>query len=46
MSRIHLKKKVEGLLKKEKGTVYKNPGGKTSVCLVYPNNYHVGMSSL
>lgn len=46
MSRRRLKNKVEDLLKKEKGTIYKDPGGKTSVCLVYPNNYHVGMSSL
>jgi radical SAM superfamily enzyme YgiQ (UPF0313 family) len=46
MSRRNLKKKVEERLNKEKGTVYKDPGGKTSVCLVYPNNYHVGMSSL
>lgn len=46
MSRRRLEIKVDGLLKKEEGTVYKDPGGKTSVCLVYPNIYHVGMSSL
>ena len=38
--------KAENLLAKEKGTVYKDPGGKVNVCLVYPNTYHVGMSSL
>ncbi len=38
--------KADTLLAKEKGTVFKDPGGKISVCLVYPNNYHVGMSNL
>jgi radical SAM superfamily enzyme YgiQ (UPF0313 family) len=35
-----------GLLKKERGTVFKDPGAKVRVCLVYPNEYKVGMSSL
>ena len=30
----------------EKGTRIKDWGGKISVALVYPNNYHVGMSNL
>ncbi len=34
------------LLSKERGTVYKDAGGKVTVCLVYPNVYHVGMSNL
>lgn len=34
------------LLSKEKGTVYKDWGGKLAVALVYPNYYHVGMSNL
>jgi radical SAM superfamily enzyme YgiQ (UPF0313 family) len=34
------------LLLSEKGTVHKDPGGKISICLVYPNTYHVGMSNL
>ncbi len=34
------------LLSREKGTVYKDHGGKVRVCLVYPNTYHVGMSNL
>ena len=29
------------LLSKERGTVYKDAGGKVTVCLVYPNVYHV-----
>jgi radical SAM superfamily enzyme YgiQ (UPF0313 family) len=38
--------KADSLLAKERGTVFKDPGGKISVCLVYPNTYHVGMSNL
>ncbi len=34
------------LLLSEKGTVHKDPGGKVSICLVYPNTYRVGMSNL
>ena len=34
------------LLALEAGTVYKEPGGKVRVCLVYPNEYSIGMSSL
>ena len=41
-----LKEKIHSLLSKEKGTVYKDPGGKINVALVYPNTYHVGMSNL
>lgn len=41
-----LVEKADKLLKKEKGTVYKDPGGKINIALVYPNTYHVGMSSL
>lgn len=41
-----LKEKIDFLLSKEQGTVYKNPGGKINVALVYPNTYHVGMSNL
>jgi len=39
-------KKAELLLSKEEGTVYKDPGGKITVALVYPNTYYVGMSNL
>ncbi|GAB4387565.1 MAG: radical SAM protein [Thermodesulfovibrionales bacterium] len=45
MSR-RLREKAERLLSREKGTAFKDPGGKASVCLVYPNTYHVGMSNL
>ncbi len=38
--------KVDALLSEEKGTVYKDPGGKLTFCLVYPNTYHIGMSNL
>ncbi|HMK61634.1 MAG TPA: radical SAM protein [Dissulfurispiraceae bacterium] len=38
--------KADVLLSKEKGTILKDPGGKISICLVYPNTYHVGMSNL
>ena len=41
-----IREKIEFLLSKEKGTVYKDPGGKTSIALVFPNTYHVGMSNL
>jgi radical SAM superfamily enzyme YgiQ (UPF0313 family) len=41
-----LLEKVEYLLTREKGTVYKDPGGKVNIALVYPNKYSVGMSSL
>ena len=41
-----LREKTDLLLSKEKGTVYKDPGGKVTVALVYPNTYHVGMSNL
>ena len=41
-----LVEKADALLAKEKGTVFKDPGGKISFCLVYPNTYHVGMSNL
>ncbi len=38
--------KADRLLSKERGTVYKDPGGKVNIALVYPNTYHVGMSNL
>jgi radical SAM superfamily enzyme YgiQ (UPF0313 family) len=41
-----LKEKIDSLLSKEQGTVYKNPGGKINIALIYPNTYHVGMSNL
>ena len=37
---------ADRLLAAERGTVRKSPGGRISVCLVYPNLYGVGMASL
>lgn len=41
-----LREKIDSLLTKEKGAVYKDPGGKVNIALVYPNTYYVGMSNL
>src|SRR2546427_75558 len=41
-----LKKKYQGLLAEERGTVRKDWGGKIAFALVYPNTYAVGMSNL
>lgn len=38
--------KINTLISKENGTVFKEPGGRINICLVYPNTYHVGMSNL
>jgi radical SAM superfamily enzyme YgiQ (UPF0313 family) len=38
--------KVDYLITREKGTVFKDPGGKINIVLVYPNTYAVGMSNL
>jgi radical SAM superfamily enzyme YgiQ (UPF0313 family) len=38
--------KIDALISREKGTVYKDPGGRVNICLVYPNTYHIGMSNL
>lgn len=38
--------KIDTLLKKEKGTIKKEHGGKIKVCLIYPNIYQVGISNL
>src|SRR5438128_5232141 len=41
-----LKKKFQGRLAEERGTVRKDWGGKIAFALVYPNTYAVGMSNL
>lgn len=46
MSSWKLIQKTKGILEKERGTVHKPWGGKISICLLYPNRYHVGMSNL
>ncbi len=43
---MSLREKIRERLSRERGTVYKDPGGKTSICLVYPDTYHIGMSNL
>ncbi|HDL21129.1 MAG TPA: radical SAM protein, partial [Nitrospirae bacterium] len=44
--RKSLIQKNRELLESEKGAVFKDPGGRLGICLVYPNTYHVGMSNL
>ncbi len=44
--KVRLKEKIDYLLSKESGTIFKDPGGKINIALVYPNTYHVGMSNL
>jgi radical SAM family uncharacterized protein len=41
-----LVQKAKTILEKERGTVRKPWGGKKTICLIYPNTYHVGMSNL
>src|SRR3990172_12767980 len=41
-----LAERADYLLSKEEGTVFKDPGGRINIALVYPNRYSVGMSSL
>lgn len=38
--------KINFLLNKEKGTIKKDHGGKTKICLIYPNVYKIGISNL
>lgn len=46
MTSWKLIQKAKAILEKERGTVRKPWGGKFSICLLYPNSYHVGMSNL
>ena len=46
MSRQALHDKALARLRAERGAVIKEPGGKIGVCLIYPNSYSIGMSSL
>jgi len=46
MTSWKLIQKAKSTLEKERGTVRKPWGGKISICLIYPNSYHVGMSNL
>ena len=38
--------KTRNLLREERGAIRKDFGGKTSVVLIYPNTYYIGMSNL
>jgi radical SAM family uncharacterized protein len=46
MTSWKLVQKAKVILEKERGAVKKPWGGKISICLLYPNSYHVGMSNL
>jgi radical SAM family uncharacterized protein len=46
MTSWKLIQKARDILEKERGTVRKPWGGKITICLLYPNAYHVGMSNL
>jgi radical SAM family uncharacterized protein len=46
MTSWKLVQKARSILEKERGTVQKPWGGKITICLLYPNAYHVGMSNL
>jgi len=46
MTSWKLVQKAKGILDKERGVVQKPWGGKITICLLYPNSYHVGMSNL
>ncbi|MDQ1300405.1 MAG: hypothetical protein QG637_322 [Chloroflexota bacterium] len=37
---------ARAILDRETGTIHKDPGGKLTVALAYPNRYYTGMSSL
>jgi radical SAM superfamily enzyme YgiQ (UPF0313 family) len=39
-------KEARQKLEEERGTIYKDWGGKIHIALIYPNSYYVGMSSL
>jgi radical SAM family uncharacterized protein len=41
-----LTEKIDALLARERGTIYKARGADVEVALAYPNTYHVGMSNL
>src|SRR4030066_233559 len=46
MTSRKLIQKAKTILEKERGAVRKPWGGRISICLLYPNSYHVGMSNL
>lgn len=38
--------RIDSLLKREKGVIKKEHGGRIKICLIYPNKYQVGISNL
>jgi radical SAM family uncharacterized protein len=46
MTSWKLIQKAKDILEKERGAVQKRWGAKITICLLYPNAYHVGMSNL
>lgn len=38
--------RINEIIKKERGTIRKDHGGKVKICLVYPNSYQVGIANL
>ncbi len=46
MTSWKLIQRAKAILEKERGTILKPWGGRISICLIYPNSYHVGMSNL
>jgi radical SAM family uncharacterized protein len=46
MTSWKLVQKAKAIFEKERGVVEKTWGGKITICLLYPNSYHVGMSNL
>jgi radical SAM family uncharacterized protein len=46
MTSWKLIQKAKGVLEKERGAVQKRWGAKITICLLYPNAYHVGMSNI
>jgi hypothetical protein len=46
MSGSKIDEHIDFLLSKERGSVYKDPGGKIAIRLAYPNVCRIGMSDL
>ena len=46
MTSWKLVQEAKAILEKERGAVLKTWGGRITICLLYPNSYHVGMSNL
>lgn len=38
--------RIDALIQKERGTIFKEHGGRIKICLIYPNLYPIGISNL